>query len=166
MNSIYAVNSPYPQITGVCSPCDIRLIMDLYAGRTGELTSITQYLYEHYVIDAIDEKISKTVIGLAKVEMLHHAVLGEAIVKLGGDPIMGGSTCFWSGSNLKYTKNPICFLQNSLQSEKNAVSNYRRAAACTKTQSLSALLLRIAEDEVLHIEILENLLEELGCVEP
>ena len=166
MNSIYAVNSPYPQITGVCSPCDIRLIMDLYSGRTGELTSITQYLYEHYVIDAIDEKISKTVIGLAKVEMLHHAVLGEAIVKLGGDPIMGGSTCFWSGSNLKYTKNPICFLQNSLQSEKNAVSNYRRAAACTKNQSLSALLLRIAEDEVLHIEILENLLEELGCVEP
>ena len=144
MNSIYAVNTPYPQITGVCSPCDIRMIMDLYAGRTGELTSTTQYLYEHYVIDGI------------------HALLGEAITKLGGDPIMGGSTCFWSGSNLKYTKNPICFLQNSLQSEQNAVSNYRRAASCVKNSSLSELFLRIAEDEVLHIQILEDLLEEIS----
>ncbi len=162
MNSIYAVNTPYPQITGVCSPCDIRMIMDLYAGRTGELTSTTQYLYEHYVIDGIDEEISQTVFGLAKVEMLHHALLGEAITKLGGDPIMGGSTCFWSGSNLKYTKNPICFLQNSLQSEQNAVSNYRRAASCVKNSSLSELFLRIAEDEVLHIQILEDLLEEIS----
>ena len=83
-------------------------------------------------------------------------------LKLGGDPIMGGSTCFWSGSNLKYTKNPICFLQNSLQSEQNAVSNYRRAASCVKNSSLSELFLRIAEDEVLHIQILEDLLEEIS----
>ncbi|MCX4361973.1 MAG: ferritin-like domain-containing protein [Clostridia bacterium] len=161
MNTKYALDTPYPQLRGACSPCDIKMLMDLYAGRASELTSITQYLYEHYVIDGLDDNVSECVLGIAKVEMYHHSLLGEAIVKMGGDPIMGGSTCFWSGSNLKYTQNPICFLQNSINAEKLAVSNYRRAAACVKNASLSELLLRIGQDEELHIEILGELLESI-----
>ena len=86
----------------------------------------------------------------------HHSLLGEAIVKMGGDPIMGGSTCFWSGSNLKYTQNPICFLQNSINAEKLAVSNYRRAAACVKNASLSELLLRKPIDFTIYDSTIEQ----------
>ena len=163
MNGKYAVDTPYPPVRGTCTQCEMKMLMDLYSGRTGELTSIAQYLYEHTLIDGIDEDIAKCVLGIAKVEMIHHALLGEAIVKMGGDPIMGGSTCFWSGSNLKYTQNPICFLQNSLASEQLPVSNYRRAAACINNASISQLCLRIAQDEELHIEILDELLEKLNC---
>lgn len=161
MTDKFALDTPYPQIRGGCSPCDVRNIMDLYCGRSGEMTSLTQYIYNHYVIEGLDENVAFAMKKLAIVEMHHHALLGEAIVKLGGDPIIGGSTCFWSGSNLKYTQNPICFLQNSLQAEQNAVSNYKRAAACVNNASLSELLLRIGQDEELHIKILEELLGEI-----
>ena len=159
----YALDTPYPEVRGACSPRDIKIIMDLYSGRAGELTAITQYLYQRYIIGDIDETMAKALFGISKTEMKHHSLLGEAIVKVGGDPIMGGSTCFWSGSNLSYTQNPIQFLQNNISAEQQAICNYRRAAACINNASLSELFLRIIQDEELHIEIFNELLESLNC---
>ena len=47
MNGKYAVDTPYPPVRGTCTQCEMKMLMDLYSGRTGELTSIAQYLYEH-----------------------------------------------------------------------------------------------------------------------
>ena len=163
MISKYALDTPYPEVRGTCTQCDLRMLMDLYCGRAGELTAITQYLYQHYLTDGIDETVANCLLGISKTEMKHHSLLGEAIVKMGGDPIMGGSTCFWAGSNLNYNQNPICFLQNNIAAEGQAICNYRRAAACINNVSLSELLLRIAQDEELHIEIFNELLEGLNC---
>ena len=157
-----ALDTPYPQVRGTCSHRDLRMIMDLYCSREGELTAITQYLYQHYLTDGIDENMANILLKISKTEMMHHSLLGEAIVKVGGDPIMGGSTCFWSGSNLNYTQNPICFLQNNICAEQQAICNYRRVASCINNASLSELFLRIAQDEELHIEIFNDLLEHLG----
>ena len=162
MDYKYALDTPYPQVRGTCSQRDLRMIMDLYSGRAGELTAITQYLYQRYLMDEIDEDMAKALMGISKTEMRHHALLGEAIVKVGGDPIMGGSTCFWSGSNVNYAKNPICFLQNNISAEQQAICAYRRASACIDNASLSELFLRIIQDEELHIEIFNNLLENLS----
>ena len=160
-NNKYALDTPYPEVRGTCSPCDMKMVMDLYSGRAGELTAITQYLYQHYLTDSLDETLTKTLLGIAITEMKHHSLLGEAIVKVGGNPIMGGSTCFWSGSNLNYSQNPICFLQNNIAAEQQAICNYRRAAACINNASMSELFLRIVQDEELHIEIFNELLETL-----
>lgn len=159
----YTLNTPYPEVRGTCSQNDLKIIMDLYCGRAGELTAITQYLYQHYLTDGIDTDIADCLLGIAKAEMRHHSLLGEAIVKTGGDPLMGGSTCFWSGSNVNYTQNPIRFLQNNIAAEGQAICNYRRAATCINNASLSELFLRIAQDEELHIELFNNLLEGLNC---
>lgn len=158
----FALDTPYPQVRGTCSARDMKIMMDLYSGRGGELTAITQYLYQRYIIGDIDENMAKTLFGISKTEMKHHSLLGDAIVKVGGDPIMGGSTCFWSGSNLNYTKNPICFLQNNISAEQQAICSYRRAAACINNASLSELFLRIIQDEELHIEIFNELLTSFG----
>ena len=162
MNYKYALDTPYPQVKGTCSGRDLRMIMDLYSGRAGELTAITQYLYQNYIVNDVDETMAKALFGISRTEMKHHSLLGKAIVDVGGDPIMGGSTCFWSGSNLNYSKNPICFLQNNIAAEQQAICNYRRAAACIDNASLSELFLRIIQDEELHIEIFNDLLENLG----
>ena len=159
----YALDTPYPALRGTCSCMDLKMVMNLYSGREGELTAITQYLYQHYIIGDLDETMATCLMGIAKVEMRHHALLGEAIVKMGGDPIMGGSTCFWSGSNVNYAQNPIRFLLNNIVAEQQAICNYRRAASCINNASLSELFLRIAQDEELHIEIFDELLENLNC---
>ncbi|MDE6275247.1 MAG: manganese catalase family protein [Clostridia bacterium] len=162
MISKYALDTPYPEVRGTCAQQDMKMLMDLYSGRAGELTAITQYLYQRYLTDGIDETLANCLMGISKTEMRHHSLLGEAIVKMGGDPIMGGSTCFWSGSNVNYNQNPICFLQNNISAEQQAICNYRRAAACVNNVSLSELFLRIAQDEELHIEIFNELLEGLN----
>ena len=80
-----ALDTPYPQVRGTCSHRDLRMIMDLYSGREGELTAITQYLYQHYLTDGIDENMANILLKISKTEMMHHSLLGEAIVKVGGD---------------------------------------------------------------------------------
>ncbi|MDE5654741.1 MAG: manganese catalase family protein, partial [Clostridia bacterium] len=73
-----ALDTPYPEVRGTCPHRDLKLIMDLYSGRTGELTAITQYLYQHYITDGIDETMARALLGISKTEMKHHSLLGEA----------------------------------------------------------------------------------------
>lgn len=157
----YSVNLPYPKITGMLYPQDVRCIVDDYSGREGELTAITQYIYQQYISHSFDEELAETLLQIAIVEMHHHELLGEAIVQAGGDPLMGGSTCFWSGSNVNYTKNPIAFLRNNIQAEYRAIAAYRRSIACVRNESLKELLARIIMDEELHIEIFTQQLKRL-----
>lgn len=157
----YAINLPYPKLTGTLYPQDIRCIVDDYSGRAGELTAITQYVYQQYISHSFDEELAKELLRIAIVEMHHHELLGEAIAQMGGDPIMGGSTCFWSGSNVNYTKNPVTFLRNNIQAEYQAIANYRRSIACVRNESLKELLARIIMDEELHIEIFTQQLKRL-----
>lgn len=157
----YSLDLPYPELVGPFYPADVRCIVDDYSGKTGELTAVMQYLYQHYITADYDERISKAMKEVAIVEMRHHAMLGEAIAKMGGDPIMGGSTCFWSGANVNYIKNPIAFLQHNIMMEKQAIANHSRAAACVKNPTLSELMLRIVKDEEVHVAIFKELLDEL-----
>lgn len=161
MKKDYSIDLPYPELEGPFCKNDIICILEDYSGRSGELTAILQYIYQQYISHMFDEKLAKTLLGIAIVEMEHHELLGEAIAKMGGDPIMGGKTCFWSGSNVNYTKNPITFLRNNIQAEKQAIANYRRSILCVQNQSLKDLLARIIMDEELHIKIFEDLLQNL-----
>lgn len=161
MSTEYSINLPYPKIEGTTYPQDIRCIVDDYSGRAGELTAILQYSYQQYISHGYDEELAKDLLGIAIVEMRHHELLGEAIAQMGGDPIMGGTTCFWSGSNVNYTKNPIAFVRNNIQAEYQAIQNYRRSIACVRNQSLKDLLARIIMDEELHIKIFEDILDRL-----
>ena len=157
----YALDLPYPQLQGPFYPSDIKCIVDDYCGRTGEMSAVMHYLYQHYITAQNNERLSNVLKGLAMVEMRHHNLLGEAIAQMGGDPIIGGSTCFWSGSMLNYIKNPIAFLQFDIMAEKQAIANHSKSAVCVKNPTLSELMLRIVKDEELHITILQELLNDL-----
>lgn len=157
----YSVDLPYPQLEGPFYPGDVKCIMDDYSGRSGETTAVMQYLYQHYITAESNQRISDAMKGVAITEMRHHAMLGEAIAMMGGDPIIGGSTCFWSGANVNYIKNPVAFLQHDIMMEKHAIANHSKAAACVKNPTLSELMLRIVKDEELHVTIFKELLDEL-----
>ena len=99
---------PYPEVNVTKDLSEARLILPNYAGRDSETTAILTYAYQSYMTADLKKILEE----IAIVEMTHHEMLGEAIVKLGGYPIIG-SGCFWNGSFINYTSNPKVYLKNN-----------------------------------------------------
>lgn len=100
---------------------------------------------------------------IAIVEMKHYEVLSEAVVKLGETPTLtDGRGNVWTGRNVSSITNPKRILETNAKGEREAIATYNRAARETENESLSLLYKRIAEDEKLHLEIFEKLLEVLN----
>ena len=94
---------PYPPVPNLYpNKKYANLIYDSFAGEEGELTAITQYIYEH--IDLKDkEDVSKILLSIAIEEMRHIDILGEILINLGEKPIFRNSNQNqWTAKNVKY----------------------------------------------------------------
>lgn len=163
-NSIFESNDPYPEITaGLRNQKDIRTLKALTFGRDGELTAILTYIFQHTVLPNDLGTLKEILRQIAIVEMKHYEVLSEAVVKLGGTPTLtDGRGNVWTGRNVSSITNPKRILEANAKREREAIATYNRAARETENESLSLLYKRIAEDEKLHLEIFEKLLEVLN----
>lgn len=154
------VDMDYPEVEVECeSLSDARLLMEDYSGCEGELTAISTYIYQDYVLSGKGphyDDLSETLMRISIAEMTHHHLLGEAIVKLGGTPVMGGRCKFWNGSMVNYCKDPISMLNNNIKAEKIAIANYKKTIRCVENYSLRELIERIIMDEELHILAFEE----------
>ena len=155
----FASELPYPDIECAENIADAKLLMPLYGGPAGELTAITTYCFQSYVTTR-NKEIAAAVGGIAKTEMHHHALLGHAIVGLGGYPVMGGRT-YWSGSFPSYTLDPKKFLRENIAAEETAILNYERTVLALRTECVKTLIERIVLDEELHIKIFKDLIASL-----
>lgn len=140
---------------------DARLLQDAYGGRESETTAILQYAYQSYVLERSDPELSGLLKRIAIAEMKHHELLGEAIWLNGKSPLIASNTCFWSGSAVDYSEDPVNMLEKDIADEKQAIKNYERIAAMLHNPSCSALVLRIVEDEKVHVKLLTEALEKL-----
>lgn len=163
-NSIFESNDPYPEVTaGLRNQKDIRTLKALTFGRDGELTAILTYIFQHTVLPNDLGTLKEILRQIAIVEMKHYEVLSEAVVKLGGTPTLtDGRGNVWTGRNVSSITNPKRILETNAKGEREAIAAYNRAARETENESLSLLYKRIAEDEKLHLEIFEKLLEVLN----
>ena len=103
------------------------LVYENFAGKEGELTAVTQYIYEH--IDLKDkEEISRILLNIAIEEMHHINILGEILVNLGEKPIF--KNCDekqWSANDVNYKisnikeamKINICLEEKAIAGNKN-----------------------------------------------
>lgn len=163
MDFQYALDLPYPTVDPAISPADARLLQENYGGKESETTAILQYMYQHYQLGAQNRPAFYDAIQrVAVVEMHHHELLGKAIVACGGAPMIGGNSCFWSGSSICYVKNARQMLQADIAGEERAIAGYRRTAALTRNPQIAALASRIIEDEELHLKIFRALLDCTG----
>lgn len=163
-NSIFESNEPYPEITaGLRNQKDIRTLKVLAFGRDGELTAILTYIFQHTVLPNDLGTLKEILRQIAIVEMKHYEALSEAVVKLGGTPTLtDGKGNVWTGRNVSSITNPKRILETNAKGEREAIAAYNRAARETENESLSLLYKRIVEDEKLHLEIFEKLLEVLN----
>lgn len=161
---IFASELPYPELAVYSvSRGDVIALTDDYAGRESETTAIMQYSYQSYILKEKYPDVAKVLEEIAIVEMTHHEMLAEAIIESGGDPVIAGRHCFWSGSTVNYAEDLYTILKADLQGELTAIANYKRTIAALSNKSIAALIERIILDEELHVKIFKKLIEEYCC---
>lgn len=131
----------------------------------GELSAITGYEYQGWVLAARHPDLAEMMCRIAKVEMHHLDMLGRLIVKLGGDPrytcAQYGGCSFWNSGMLSYSRDARAILTGNIADEKKAMEFYQQTAREISDPLVSVVLNRIALDEKLHVSILTRCLQEL-----
>lgn len=157
-NDKYSDSSPYPELK-VLGPnlFYASLLMDDYSGTISEFTAISQYLYHHFYFEEVDEELGELLEGVSITEMHHMEMLGEIIIKLGGNPIIAGtySTCgnFWNGSFIQYGVELCQQLKADIDSEYSAIEEYEKHIYMISDPYIKAILKRIILDEKFHIKL-------------
>ncbi|MDE5943223.1 MAG: manganese catalase family protein [Clostridia bacterium] len=144
----------------------LAVISPAYASPTGELNSILQYFYHYFNFDKCGYKeIAHTLESIAIAEMLHLEVLGKAIIELGAQPVycQNPPTAFnfYSAKYVTYSRNLVHMIEDDIIAEKKAVALYTRMLARLKNEQLKDIISRILQDEKLHLEKLEEILQGL-----
>lgn len=143
----------------------VRILFDVYAGQGGELTNIAQYFYNSLRAQQADEaEISELFACVSHTEMLHLRKLGQLILQFGGDPRLlsyrGSRAFWWSSGYVNYNGDIRAMLRRSIAGERQAVQTYQQIAARMEGAP-KALIERILQDEVHHIELFQRALGEL-----
>ncbi len=134
------------------------MLYDDFSGEEGELTAITQYIYEHIEFKC-ESQISNILLKIAIEEMRHVEILGEIIKKLGGKPIyINSQKQYWTSENVKYNfSNLDEMLEYNVKAEEKAIEGYKKAIIYTNNMYLKNVFERIILDEQKHKEIFMKL---------
>lgn len=161
-------NIPYPEIkVEQKNIAYAELLLENYAGKTSEQTAIHLYLYQHFIGNK-DWFDFKTIIQkIAIVEMHHFAMLAEVIDLLGIKPeyrtidALTGNDLFWNANFVAYPTTFGEILEIDIRAEEKAISNYRHHLMLIDDIYIQALLLRIIEDEKIHLAIFKAYQQQL-----
>jgi len=166
---VYRDAAPYPEVSGPADSDTVAMLKRDYAGSGGELSGITQYVYQSIAAggkDAVaneagaNEAFANALLQIAIVEMMHLDMLGDAIVTLGGDPrFSDDQQRYWTAADIDYSRSLEDMVRANVEAEETAIANYQRHASHTDNKSVRELLLRIAEDEKLHLRFFRKMLK-------
>ena len=142
-----------------------KLLLEDYAGCTSEDTAIHLYLYQSLILREQNEELSKVLEEISKVEMYHLKLLGETIGALGVKPIFGSPRdewfIPWNASCVEYTIDLNEMLLADIAREEGAIKKYREHIEAIDDEFIKALLERIIEDELVHLNIFYYFLQNL-----
>ena len=161
----YESNLPYPILKLEKNPDYAKLLLNSFAGKISEDTSIHLYLYQSIVLSPNYDDYKKSLMSIAITEMKHLKILGEAIKLLGLKPVYAtiynkNSFSFWSSSYLNYSLNLKTMLELDIKEEETAIRNYQSILSLIKDKCLHELLTKIIADEYVHLTIFKNLYQK------
>ncbi len=148
-------NDPYPKIENIKQDYRFgKMLYDSYAGSYGELTAITQYVYEN-ITNEENKELRNVLMRVAMDEMHHLKILGELLVELGFIPYyMGSRNNKWCSDRVKYKFSSVEeMMKYNIQTEKMAIKEYERLIENTEDKCIKDILSRIIKDEENHIRI-------------
>lgn len=164
--SNYQIQAPYPALRNIQPDKGLAdELLQGYSGERSELTTILQYAYHSLNCRNIANEFSNMIQGIFYVETLHMNFLGNCIKNLGGDVEyvipLNEKNVSWQASMVNYMDTPAQMLLTDIQGEKFAAKFYQEMAAQSPQTCVTDLLNRLAEDEKLHVNMLEKLYERM-----
>ncbi|MCH5261951.1 MAG: rubrerythrin family protein [Lachnospiraceae bacterium] len=158
---------PYPPIQVNERNQDYANLLSIdYCGSVSELSAITQYINNENRLSCEKCTIAKTILGIAMAEMIHLQKLGEMIFLLGGNVdytarTRNGRSQMWTPKYLTIPANPQEMLIADIESEEDAIQQYKMHMEMIRDNAVNAVLARIIKDEEYHIIMLQTLMNEL-----
>ena len=134
------------------------MLLHPYVGSISEDTSTHLYLYQSFVID---DQISKTLKGIAIVEMHHLDLLARTINLLGLDPKYEINKRPWTTQYVKYDKTLSQMMLTNIHNETLAIKNYRLLIKAIDDRYIKQLLRRIIIDEEIHLKIFNDIYDKV-----
>ncbi len=158
-----ALSQPYPLPTDIRpSKKEAGILHQSFASAQSEMTAITSYLYQSWILQKNYPEVASTIRRIAQVEMHHINILGDLIIRLSGNPkyisYQPRGTVFWNGRMVPQFDQIGKYLEWDVRGEKMAARQYQQQAKEICNGNVSAILTRLAEDELLHAEIFRSFL--------
>ena len=161
----YSVSRPYPP-TDECFTTDLPFSRALIPALLGELQTVSDYIYQSILLEKEYPYLSKTLEGIAIVEMRHYKMLSQLIYALGLDPHINNRIRTLPLGILDKNDETVLYkvkktLLQNISEEDSAKEEYRKLANCSHDSKIAKILERIADDEELHSEIFSKILHKL-----
>lgn len=157
---------PFPSTKDLCEDAySLRIISPAYASSTGELNSTLQYIYHSFFFGKCGyEDVAEKLVSIAVAEMLHINILGQTILALGAPPVYCRNPStgfdFYSTKYVAYSRSLNYMLEDDILGEKQAILEYDCMIKKLKNQQVKKIVSRIRDDEILHLETLQNILSD------
>lgn len=159
---LYRAKFPYPPIV-VEKPNKhyAQIIQTNFSGAVSEFSAISQYINHHLRTQEQYPEISKKLECISMVEMYHLNILGELIIKLGGNPgywiNKKDKKLNWNSHFVNYGLNITEMLYHDINDEKLAIKQYINTQKKINDSNIISIIDRIILDEEVHIQILTQL---------
>ena len=164
---MYQSQLPYPSVNPSReNPYYAAAMLDNIGGEISEMSSAGLYFY-HQLTSSSWQELSEAFHGIAMAELHHLEIFGRLAMGLGADPRLW-STCgclnnrcrFWTPAYLSYHSSLEEMLTASMAAEERSRQKYLMQAAWIEDENVRDNLHRIAEDELLHLQILKSLYQK------
>ncbi|HMM22343.1 MAG TPA: ferritin family protein [Selenomonadales bacterium] len=155
---------PAPKVLGE-NDCYAKLLLHDYAGISGELTAISQYIYHYLTLYCSHPEVARTARMIAINEMHHLELLGKTIQLLGTPPVIccanRQGVQFWDARFVYYGNDLYDQLTANMKQEMDALRNYRNHQRDIHDPFIRELLDRIILDEEHHLRLFSQYRDEL-----
>lgn len=156
------LDAPYPKIDyKVKDNYSVALLSPFYCGANSELGSFLSYTYSEFIFTVgEDEKAIELFKSIAYAEILHLKLIGQALLKLGVDPIF--TKCPLNKSDYYTTQNisTCCSIKktfvNAITAKMTNIKEYEKCLKMLKSNQVTMLVERILQDERLHLQALKE----------
>ena len=161
----YAAPGPYPKIGSLEENfAYARDMLSNMAGQVSEMSAISLYIYDHLYEYPFAKDLTIIFKKIAMVEMHHLNIFGELARELGEDPRLWsyqyGRKQYWSPRFNQYPTDFPLIVQYAMETELEAIEKYQQQANTIKDSTVVDCLLRIIEDEKVHVQIFNTILDE------
>lgn len=154
---------PFPDLSHLTENYkNARIIMPAYADCKSEMTAVLQYIYQsiRFGVEG-NERYATALEEIAIAEMKHLDLLGEALLRMGVNPMYVSRPPerrdFYSACYVNYATQTAAMLAADITAETEAIQIYEQMLEKITEPTLGALISRILLDERLHLKAFKEM---------